>query len=69
MSMLDIWYDGRCKTCQSPVIETQGKIKDYKNSCTNPDCPHYRWHECDDIEELDYYDHDCQDEILEQRYI
>jgi hypothetical protein len=53
------WFDGVCKTCESPV-EEQGSEKldfDYMNRCTNATCKNHEWHFCGDQEELEYYEH------------
>lgn len=59
--MSDQWNDGICKSCGSIVIEMSGldMDDDYKNMCKNPDCKEHYWHSCGDMEQLDYYDHDC----------
>lgn len=55
-----MWYDGRCKKCDSDVEEGSDKItgiRDYQNRCTNTKCEEHKWHFVFDNEFLDYYIH------------
>jgi len=64
---LNTWYDGTCKKCKSPTIETSArndeceeaikKFADYKNMCTNEKCEEHKWHYFSDQDEPDYYIH------------
>lgn len=54
----ECWIDGKCKTCGCLVIESASEREyDYENTCTNPKCEHFGWHDIGDQEELNYYEH------------
>jgi hypothetical protein len=54
----EVWHDGTCMACGSDVIEMPDTgDKDYMNMCTNRNCEHFYWHQCDDCEMLNYYTH------------
>ena len=55
------WIDGKCKACGCLVIERGSKQDwDYENTCTNPKCKNYGWHDVGTQEELEYYEHDTK---------
>lgn len=35
---------GRCKVCFSLILHSVNKLGEYKNSCTNKACKHFKWH-------------------------
>lgn len=55
--MSDIWIDGYCHSCGSPVFETGSDRddEDYRNTCTNTSCLNFGWHHQGDMDILDYY--------------
>ena len=56
--MKNIWEDGICNTCGSTVYEEGSPtVKDYRNWCSNSECPESKMHYCYDDEFLDYYTH------------
>lgn len=58
ISDIHIWFDGVCKKCGYPVIETPDDFgKDYMNMCLNKRCEEHTWHSIYDTEELEYYTH------------
>jgi predicted DCC family thiol-disulfide oxidoreductase YuxK len=62
-----IWFDGICKKCGYPVIEmpSDDYEHDYQNMCLNKNCDEHKWHHIGDQEDLEYYQHVRNDEILE----